>query len=214
MRRAFLGMSLMLLMAPAAWAQTGKHVAVGAALGLTKYSDQDFKAKNPNVSFAYRITLKPEAPDGWRWALKSGLGWSNKNTTTDIGGTRTQLGKLQTVLIMGGGQRVLRQGPWQVGFGIVAGPSFNHFKVDGAARDAYLSRLGRDLSDIKVKNSLAVRPEISAWYDLSKLFAVQGSVSYTYNRPKAETTSGGVTSSSTWKTDHASVSVGLVVGLF
>jgi hypothetical protein len=115
---------------------------------------------------------------------------------------------------MGGIQRAMRKGPWQVGFGVVAGGSINQFKVDQAARDAYLSRLGEVLTEIKVKNSLAVRPEISAWYDLGKWFGVQGSVSYLFNRPKAESTFDGVTTSSTWKTDHASAHIGLVVGIF
>jgi hypothetical protein len=214
MRTGLLGLFLMMLMAPAALAQTGKHVALGGSIGFTKYIDKDFSSANPTASLAYRIRLNPEGTDGWSWALKSGLGWSKRKTAADIGGIDTQLGKLQTVLIMGGVQRALRKGPWQVGFGIVAGPSINSFEVDQGARDAYLSRLGSTLTDVKVKSSLAVRPDISAWYDLSKWFALQGSIGYLFNRPKAETTLSGVTTSSTWKTDHASVSVGLVVGIF
>ena len=214
MRSGLLSLFLMMLMAPAAWAQTGKHVALGGSLGFTKYVDKNFGSTNPTFSPAYRIRLKPEGTDGWSWALKSGLGWSNRKTAADIGGIDTQLGKLQTIPIMGGVQRAFRKGPWQVGFGIVAGPSINSFKVDQGARDAYQSRLGLVLNDVKVKSSLAVKPDISAWYDLSKWFAVQGSIGYLFNRPKAETTLSGVTTSSTWKTDHASASVGLVVGIF
>ena len=214
MRSGIVGLLLMMLVASAAWAQTGKQVAIGGALGITSYADKDFSSKNPGVSLAYRINLKPGAKDGWTWAPKTGLGWSKRKTSTDIGGLRTQLGKLQTVLIMAGVQRAVRQGPWQVGLGVVGGASINHFEVDAAARDAYRSRLGRVLGDIKVKNSIAVRPELSAWYDLNQWFAVQGSLSYLFNRPRAETTLGGVTTASTWNTAHASASVGLVVGLF
>lgn len=214
MRRGLLGMFLMMLITLPAFAQTGKHVALGGSIGLTNYIDKDFSSKNPDFSPAYRIRLKTEVKNGWTWAPASGLGWSRRKTSTDIGGTRTQLGRLQTILIMGGVQRALSQGPWQVGFSVVGGPSINKFDVDQAARDAYQSRLGLALSDVKVKNSLAVRPQISAWYDLSQWLAVQGSVSYLFNRPKAETTLGGVKSASTWKTDHASASVGLVVGIF
>jgi hypothetical protein len=213
MRHASIALLLIILATPA-HAQTGKHIALGAGIGFSEYADKDFSNKNPSVSLAYRLRLNAEPTDGWKWTFKSGLGWSMRKTRGRIADIPTQLGKLQTILIMGGGQRVYRQGPWQVGFGIVAGPSFNHFHVDGAARDAYQSRLGLELTDIKVKNSLAVRPDISAWYDLGKWFAVQGSLSYTINRPKAETTLGGVKSTSTWKTDHASASLGLVVGIY
>ncbi len=205
MRSALLGMFLIILVSPAAWAQTGKHLAIGGGLGLTNYTDKDFSSKNPSVSLAYRINLKTDAKDGWSWAPKSGLGWSRRNTSSDIGGLRTPLGKLQTILVMAGIQRGLRQGPWQVGFGVVAGAAIHKFDVDRAARAAA----------INVKNSIAVKPEISAWYDLNQWFAVQGSLSYLFDRPKADTvTLGGPNTTATWTTDHASASLGLVVGIF
>ena len=214
MRKSFLAMFLMLLATDPAVAQTGKRVALGAALGVSSYIDKDFSSTNPSIQPAYRVRLSTETKDGWSWALKSGFGWSSRKTSSDIGGESTRLGKLQTILIMGGVQRVFRQGLWQFGGGIVAGPSINKFNVDRAARDAYQRRLGQVLDDVKVKTSIAVRPGVSVSYDLGKWFGVEGGVSYTFNRPKAETSVDGTTTSSTWKTDHTSASVGLVVGLF
>ena len=214
MRAGILGMFLMMLMATTALAQTGKHVAVGVGIGVSKYIDKDFRSKNPDVAFAYRINLRPGAEDGWTWAPKGSLRWSNRKTSADIGGVRTQLGKLRTVLVMVGVQRTLRQGPWQVGFSVVGGASVNHFVVDEGAREAYQSRLGRDLGNLTVRNSIAVGPEVSASYDLGKWFALQGSLSYLLDRPTAEITSEGVTTSSTWEADHANASIGLVVGIF
>ena len=204
----------MMLMAPAAMAQTGKHFAIGGAIGLSKYADDNFSSKNPGFSPAYRLNLKPDAADGWKWAPKGSIGYSNRKTKGVIGGISTELGRLQMIPITGGIQRSLRQGPWQLGIGVGAGISINHFKVDGAARDARQSQLGTTLNDIKVKNSLVIKPEVSAWYDIGKWVGVQGSLSYSINRPKADTTVNGVTTSSTWKTDHASASVGLVVGIY
>lgn len=214
MRHRFAGLLLLMLMASSASAQTGKHFSLGAGIDFSKYADSDFKAKNPGATFAYRINPKPEAPDGWRWGFKTGLGYSKRSTTTEIGGIRTKLGRLQMIQILVGGQRSLRQGPWQVGIGVVAGPSFNHYDVDAGARDAYQTRLGTTLDRVKVGNSIAVKPEANAWYNLNRWFALQGTLSYIVNRPKAETTVGGVTSSSHWKTDHASVGLSLVVGIF
>ena len=145
MRKAFLAVILLLLMTGPALAQTGKRVALGVAVGVSSYIDKDFSSTNPSIEPAYRVRLNAETKDGWSWSLKSGLGWSNRKTSSDIGGVGTRLGKLQTILIMGGVQRVYRQGPWQVGGGVVAGPSFNQFDVDRAARDAYQSRLGQAL---------------------------------------------------------------------
>jgi hypothetical protein len=207
-------MLLMMLVATAAFAQTGMRVAIGGAIGISKYSDEDFSTKNPNLSFAYRLRVKADSPDGWGWAPKTSVGWSNRKTSTDIGGTRTQLGKLESIPIMGGIERGYRDGPIKVGLSVVGGISVNHFNVDGAARDAYQVRLGETLGDIKVKNAFALRPELSIWYDLGSRFAVQGVTTYLFSHPKAETTIDGVTTTSTWKTDHTSARLGLVVGLF
>jgi hypothetical protein len=214
MRLTTLMMLLLMCIATTGWAQTGRRIAIGGSLGVSSYTNKDFSQTNPGVSFAYRVTLKNPPKQGWKWAAKEGLGWSNGKVTTEIGGERTRLGKLRTILVMGGVQRSYRSGPWQFGMGVVAGPSINHFKIDGGARDAYTARLGSDLEGIKVKNSLAVRPEISTWYDLNRWLGAQVAVSYLYNRPKAETTVDAVTTTSKWKTDHLSAHVGLVVGIY
>ena len=214
MRIACWGILLMMVAAPAAMAQTGKHIAIGGAIGVTSYADHDFSTKNPGFSLAYRLNPKPARTYSWKWGVKGDLGWSRHNTTTDIGGVETPLGKLQTGLIMGGIQRSMQRGRWQGGVAIVAGPSFHQFDIDGRARDAYESRLGTDLADIKVKTSVAVRPEAIANYDLNQWLGVQGTLSYLIDRPKAETTSGGATTSRTWKTDRLSAGVALVVGIF
>ena len=216
MRIACVGMFLTMLLATAttAVAQTGKHLAIGGGISFTSYADQDFKTKNPGFTFMYRLNLKPSAADGWYWGAKGDAGWSKRETTTDIGGARTPLGKLQTTLAMAGVQRSLRRRPWQLGIAVVAGPSIHQFDVDHRARDAYASRLGRDLASVDVKNTIAVRPEAQVNYDLGPWLGLQGQLSYLFDRPKAETTSGGVTTSTTWKTDHLAASVGLVVGIF
>ena len=214
MTRRILTTLLLLLLAPAAMAQTGKHVALGASIGVSSYADRSFRSSNPDFSPAYRLSLKTSRKSGWSWSLKSGLGWSRRDVSQDIGGEDTQLGKLQMGYVMGGVQRVLRGGPLEVGAGIEAGPSFNHFDVDQGARDAFQNRLLVPLDDIKVENSVAIRPDVSAWYDLGPRLAIGGSMSYTINRPRVQTTAGGVTTTSTWKTDHANASVGFVVGMF
>ena len=115
---------------------------------------------------------------------------------------------------MGGVERAYRAGPLKVGVSGVVGPSFNHFDVNDAARTAYRNRLGRDLTSIKVKTSIAVRPELSGWYDLNRWSALHISFSYMINHPTVDTTAGGVTTSTTWKPDHFSAQNGFVVGVF
>jgi hypothetical protein len=211
--RTLLVLSMVVMLAPAARAQTGKHLALGAGLNLHHYADGDFGSKNPGVDFVYRIVRNPGKGDGWNWETKTSVSWSKTDTRTDIGGSSTQLGRLQTIPIMVGVQRAYHQGPMKVGTWVVAGPSFNRFDTDGAARSAYAS-LGSELNSVDVNNSIAVRPGLSAWYDLGSWIGLHGSASYTFNRPTAKTTVDGVTTSSTLNTDHASFDLGLAIGIF
>jgi hypothetical protein len=215
MWRAILGLFLVVTLAPAASAQTGKHVAIGAGLTYHKYVDDNFSQKNPGISFIYRIDLKPDGhKDGWKWEPKGGFGWFLADTAQDVAGLATHVGKVRARPFMGGIERSYRQGPLQAGLSAVVGPSFNHFNVDDVSRAVYRTRLGRELNDITVKTSIAVRPEVSVWYDLGPWLALHSSVSYMINRPTAEMTIGGTTTSTRWNTDHANFQIGLVVGIF
>ena len=205
---------LILITAPPAWAQSSKHLSLGAGLNFHKYADSDFSSKNPSISLEYRIALNHSGVDGWSWGPKSSISLGKVDTKTDIGGIETHLGRLRTIPILVGIERAYRQGPLRIGASVVAGPSFNHFDVDAAARSAYLTRLGRNLGAVTVKTSVAIKPGVSAWYDLGDWAALHASLSYVVNRPKAEMTVDGVTTSSTWKTDHASFVLGFVVGVF
>jgi hypothetical protein len=215
MRRVIVGLFLVSMLAPAASAQTGKRVAVGGGITGHKYTDSNFTAhKNPSITFDYRISFSRNPKQGWKWEPKGGFSWFRANTDMAVGGFDTRIGRLRARPFMGGIERAYRDGPMKVGVSIVGGPSFNHFTVSEDARIAYATRLGQDLTSVKPKTSFAVRPELSAWYDLGKSFAVHASVNYVINRPTVETTAGGTTTSDRWKTDHFNIHVGLVVGVF
>src|SRR5262249_30790221 len=111
-------------------------------------------------------------------------------------------------------EREYTEGPLSVGISFIAGPSFNSFSVDDAARSAYRSRLGVELNDVDVKTSLAVRPAVGIWIDVGPRIAVGSTIDYMVNRITAETTTGGVRSSTKWKTDHLGIHFGVVFGLF
>jgi hypothetical protein len=200
--------------AHAAFAQTGKHVAVGAGFVINEFNDDDFSQDNPSPTFEYRIRLKPGSRHGWHWTPSGAFDWYRPDVTPNIGGQSTRLGELRSRPVMGGIEREYTEGPVSIGISFIGGPSFNSFSVDDAARVAYRSRLGTELNDVSVKTSFAVRPAVGVWYDLGRWLAVGSTIDYMVNRITAETTAGGVRSSTKWKTDHFGVHVGVVVGLF
>ena len=184
-----------------AQAQTGRHLALGVGLAFHKYVDSDFSQKNPGISIVYRIALKTEVKEGWTLEPKGTIDWFKTDVKTDVGNVDTHIGKLRSVPVLVGAGPSYRHGRAKVGVAILAGPSFNHFTGDKGS------------SPITVKNSVIVRPETSLWYDVSSRLGLHAGVSYAYNRPSAETTSAGSTTSAKWKTDHVNFSIGFAIGI-
>ncbi len=215
MRKLYIGLCVLALFPMTAHAQTGKHVAVGAAIGVREFIDDHFSKKNPSILFLYRLSRKPsERKQGWVWRLGGAVGYSHADFDTDLGGTDTKMGSLRTIPVQGGAERAYRHHLLKVGFSVLAGPWLNGFGVEDSARAAYEAHFGVPLGDIKVKTSLAVRSGVGAWYDVSRRFGLHAGVYYLYNRPKATTTAGRPSSTERWKTDRVSLSTGIVVGIF
>jgi hypothetical protein len=207
---------LMIVLSPVpVMAQTDKHVALGAEIGLRKFVDDDFSRKNPSFSILYRLSRHPsQRKEGWVWRVGGTVGYSRANFDTDVGGIDTEMGSLRTIPALGGIERAYRHDRMKVALSVLAGPSFNKFSVDTASREAYEARLGVPLENIEVKNSLAVRSGVGVWYDLSRWVGLHAGAYYLYHRPSATTTAGGVSSSETWRMDRVSVSTGFAIGIF
>ena len=215
MRRTLVFLCLAALLPVTAHAQTDKHVALGASIGVREFMDDHFSRSNPAITLLYRLSRNPEKrKQGFVWRAAGTVGYSHADFDTDVGGTDTDIGSLRTIPVLAGIERAYRHERLKVGLSVMAGPSFNHFSIDGPARDAYQAQAGVPLEEIKVKNSLAVRSGIGAWYDLSGRFGLHAGAYYLYGRPKATTTAGGVSTTDTWDIDRVTVSAGLAVGLF
>lgn len=215
MNKTIAALVLSVVMATAAHAQPGQRLALGAGVGFHSYSDKSFSSPNPSVLPEYHFGLTPHSDrEGLSFGLKGGIGYSNPDRNDVIAGAETRSGKLRLVPVMVGAGPSYRTGPLRLGVGVVAGPSFNKFSVDDAARAAYRERLGATLNSIDVQNSVAVRPDASLWYDLTPSLGLHTSVGYTYNRPKVKTTVDGTTTSERWKLDKLGYQIGLAYGVF
>ena len=215
MTKAIAALALAALMATAAQAQPGRHLDLGAGVGFHTYADKSFSSKNTWIVPEYHLRLTPHGErQGLSLGLKGGIGYSNPDRSDFIGGEEIKTGTLRMVPVMAGFGPSYRTGPLTIGMGVVAGPSFNRFSVDDAARVAYRERLGATLSSIEVLNSVAVRPDASFWYNITPRMGLHTGVSYLINRPQVKTTVDGVTTSRRWKADKVSYQTGLVFGVF
>lgn len=214
MKKLITALALGALFATAAHAQPGR-VTIGAGVGFRNYVDNKFSGTSTAIVPEYHLGFGERSDrNGLRWGLKGGIIYSHPDFSDFVAGSETSIGSLQVVSAMGGFGPSYRNGPFAIGLGVVAGPSFNKFTIDDAARDAYSTRLDATLNSVKVKNSLAVRSGVSAWYNLTHRLGVHSTVSYTANRPTVETTIDGVTTQSKWKMDRWSYQMGLGIGLF
>ena len=215
MRRAITVLVLSAVMATAAHAQPGNHLALGPGVGFNSYADKSFTGRGVSIIPEYHLGLTPPSRrDGFSFGLKGGIGYATPDRHDFIGGTETTSGSLRLVPVMVGAGPSYRSGPLRVGVGVVAGPSFNKFSVDPAASAAYRDRLDATLNSIEVKNSVAVRPDASIWYNLTPSVALHTAAGYTFNRPQVKTTVDGVTTTTRWNTDRLGYQVGLTYGVF
>ena len=198
-----------------AQAQTGKHVSIGAAIGWRDFSDSRFTAKNPSPAFLYRFSRDPnQRKQGWVWRLGGTVGYTHADLSSDVGGADTKMGRLQTIAVLGGLERAYRHNQFKVGASVLAGPTFNSFAVDNAAREAYQDRLGVPLEEVKVQNSLAVRSGVGMWYDVNNWVGIHAGVYKWFGQTTATTTAGGVSTDDTWKNDKLTASMGIALGIF
>ena len=204
---------LALSTAAVAEAQSSKRLSLGAGVSFHDYSDSRFESKSLSFGPRYRLNQGRRGENGWDWDLKTSLSFSRMDVPTEVFGSEVRLGKVRTIPLLVGVGRTYRHGPMKVGAYVTGGPSFNDFEVDEEAVAAYQAG-GSDLENVHVKTSAVFKPGVSATYDLSSWLALQGSVSYIIHRPTVRTLVDGVSTSETWKLDHSTAGLGLLVGIF
>ena len=215
MKRTYAAVVLAAMIATTAHAQPESRISLGAGIGFHNFRDSSFPNGNPSIVPEYNIRLSSKAHrQGLSFGLKGGITYSQPHRNDFIGGVETKSGNLRMVSVLVGAGPSYRTGPFSVGVGVVAGPSFNNFKVDDAARVAYSDRVGATLNSITAKNSIIVRPALGLWYDLTSRLALHSSVDYTVNRPRVITDIDGTISSERWMLDRWSYQAGLAFGLF
>jgi len=212
MRRTVLVLWLAVSAVATAEAQTGKHFSLGGGIGAHNYSDSRFESKEFGFVPMYRFSKGGEHQDGWSLDMKTSVGMSNISVPSELAGTDARLGKLRTIPLFVGLGPAYRQGPTKLSAWVTGGPSFNNFEIDDGARAAYQAA-GSSLDAVHAKTSWALKPGVSASYDLTSWLALKGSISYTINRPTVLMRINDASTSETWKLDHSSADVGLVLGI-
>jgi hypothetical protein len=215
-RIAFVVLVLILGGPTSVYAQSDKHVAVGVQLTKRVFTDDAFDS-SVGLSFLYRIRKHRQPENGWRFRVPAfGFNWGRVDTTMPVAGEDTKLGKLRVrALLVGVAEAlVMNHGKDELSFNVLAGPAFTHFSVGDEAREAYRQRLGADPVAIDAKNTIAVRPGVSYWHDLSKRLGFHAAINYIIARPEVVVRTPDGETRSRWNADNVAFKAGLAVGIF
>ena len=171
-------------------------LGVGGTLGSTPGDDL-----GSSVSVGPIIRLRPR--NGWGPSL--GLGW----TRAPIDGMRNPrrgLADLVVRPVMGGVQYGLTRGRLATVFSLVGGYSFNSLAIDD-------QRAGPGRA-IAVDNSLAFRPGVVVWYDVTSRVGLNVFAGYRVTRPRVTFASDSDITTRRLDADTVLLSVGVAYWVF
>jgi hypothetical protein len=203
------GVALALTTLPAdAYAQEHNTVAVGLSVS-------DFAADDPAAHGSRSIgplCRIGHSTEGWGWQW--GLNWFETDLDRPIGGRQTRLGALHVRPLMAGYGYTRVIGPVAATLGVLGGLSFNSFSLASSAEEAYRARLGARAIDADAGNSLAAKPQLELWIDVSRRVGLNINAGYLIARPSLTVRSSVGNDVRRVRADMLTLTIGAVYSLF
>ena len=196
-----------------AFAQTKNRFALG---GEFKIRATD-RAAQDDYAHA-RLGLGPL----WRfghghegWGFHWGLNWYAIDIDRPIGGSATALGELKIRPFMAGyGYTYSMTRRLNITADVLGGYAFGSMGLAPTAIDAYRSRLGAQAITAKSSNTLVLKPEIGAWYDVNTKIGVNVNFGYIMARPDVTISSTASTDRRKVRGDQFILKAGVVYSIF
>jgi hypothetical protein len=192
----------------AARAQSDGMLALG--MGVTvRDAPSEGAAGNVRPSLTWRIG---HGNDGWgfRW----GLNWYATDLTEPVAAERTEFGRLRVRPLMVGYGYERRFGRLLVGGGVIGGYAVTAFRMTTEFNDQYRLKLGATGVRSTVSNTVVVRPEMSAWFDISRKLGLNISSGYVVARPEVTVHSSLGSDTRRIRADMFNIRIGAVYSVF
>jgi hypothetical protein len=167
-------------------------------------------AGSTHVGFEWRLG---QSEPGWGW--KFALNWFSADIERTVAGQNVQLGELHVRPVMGGYGYTQIFGKTAVSYNMLGGYAFGKFDGDDGAQALYRSLYGQQ-SDIKMRahNTFALKPEISAWRELTEKVGLHAAVAYVIARPVVSIESPAGIDRRTLRADMLQLKIGVVYRVF
>ena len=147
---------------------------------------------------------------GWDWALN----WFSTDLDKMIGPRVVDFGELKVrPFMLGYGYKYVIDGV-SVELNAMGGYAFTSIRMAPSAADAYRDVVGARSVSVDAANTFVMRPEVGAWFDLSKTIGVNVNAGYMIARPRLTIRSSLGTESQRIRADMFSIKIGMVYRLF
>lgn len=118
------------------------------------------------------------------WGLRYGFNWFSSELHQPVLGQPQSFGRLRLRPMMIGYGYGLRHGRMHVSYNLKGGYAISSLRVRASFVDAYRSSLNISAVHADVRNSFVVKPEMTAWIDLTRTIGLQLSAGYMIVRPE------------------------------
>jgi hypothetical protein len=189
-------------------AQTDGTFALGASVsGTAGIADGTDGHLNPSLLWRFG-----HGRDGWGWEY--GFSWYSADLQEHVGPRESEFGELHVRPFLGGYGYSRRIGRTAVTGRVLAGYAFTSFELHPAFDDAYRNTLGAQTVTTDTSNTFVVKPEVSAWVDVSRKIGLNVSLGYLVARPEVTVSSSLGRDTRDVRADMVMFRVGAVYSLF
>lgn len=201
-------LGLLILLPADVRAQSEGRIAVGGNV-TSKQTPQSGSHGSTGGGVLWRIG---HGHDGWGW--KYGLNWYSAELQRLIGGQNHEFGELNVRPFMGGYgyTRTIRHA--KVSTNLLAGFALTSFSVRDAYAVEYRVQNAGNSLETDVSSAWVLKPEVSAWFDVTRKVGINVSAGYMVARPQLTITSTAGQDRRRLNADVIMIKAGVVYSIF
>ena len=193
-------------------ANLGNRFAIGGEFKVKtsdRASQEDYARGQLGPGLLWRFG---DAQPGW--GFHWGLNWYAVKLERPIGGSVTELGELHVRPIMAGYgyTKVIRR--YSVTADVLGGYAFGSMTLSDPAVAAYRRSLSVPSAEATATNTVVLKPEIGAWYDVTKKVYVNVNAGYMFARPDVSIVTAAAVDMRKARADQFIIKVGVVYSIF
>jgi hypothetical protein len=196
-----------------AFAQIKNRFAIGGEYKIRatdRASQEDYAHAKLGPGLLWRVGHGHQG-----WGFHWGLNWYAIDIDRAIGGQATELGELKLRPFMAGyGYTYSMTRRLNITADVLGGYAFGSIDLTPTAIDAYRNRLGAQAATAKSTNTLVLKPEIGAWYDVNNKVGLNVNFGYMMARPDIIVSSTAGTDRRKVRADQFILKAGVVFSIF